>query len=116
MAATNADRAALAENPAFVDRVTGAVLVYANTVGAETTGTDVQRAEKRTALIGRALTSPDMVGAQFARAAAGSGLADTAYATPGTVNLTAVTDAALGSYVAAAWDVIAGVQPWERGA
>lgn len=116
MAATHADRTALAANQQFIDRVTAAVLKYANTVGGESTGSNVPRAERRTRLIGRSIAANSTVGAEFARAAAGSNLADAAYPTAGTLNLAAVTDAAIDSYVAAAWDVIAGVQPYERGA
>jgi len=118
MAATHADRSALAANTTFVDRVTGAVLVQANTVGAENTGSNVQKAEKRTRLIRQVLTDPAATGTQFARAAAGSTLANTYADTVGTVDakVAAITDAAITAYVASAWDVIAGVQPWERGA
>lgn len=118
MAATLSDRALLAENEAFTARVTGAVLVHANTVGAEATGSNVQKAEKRTRLIQQVLADPERVGAQFARAAAGSPLANTYADTQGTVDakVAAITDTAINTYVSAAWDVIAGVQPWERGA
>jgi hypothetical protein len=118
MAATHADRKALAENTLFADRVTGAVLVYANTVGGEVTGSNVQKAEKRARLIAQTLSNPTTVGTQFARAAAGGTMANTYADTAGApdVKLAAITDAAISTYVAAAWDIIAGVQPWERGA
>lgn len=113
------DRFRLAENVLFVQRVTGAVLVTANTIGAEATGTNVQRAQRRTVLIVATLERPAEVGAWFARAAAGNtGIANTFADTAGVddVKVAAITDSAIQTFVAAAWDIIAGVQPWERGA
>lgn len=118
MAATHADREALARNPGFDIRVTGAVLVFANTVGAEAipNGQNAMKYQRRTALIAQVLADPDRIGAQFTRAAAGSTLANTYADTAGddATKLAAISDAAISAYVAAAWDVIAGVQPTER--
>lgn len=119
MAADLEDRSRLAANTQFIARVTGAILVTANTVGAEATGTNTQRADKRTRLIHSILLDPTTVGTQFARAAAGNtGIANSfadAAGADDNVKQLAVTDAAIQSFVASAWDVIAGVQPWERG-
>lgn len=116
MAATHADRAALGENPTFVARVQGALEVVANAVGLEALGNNVPRSVKRTQLIDRVLTDPTGQAARFARAAAGSNVADTAYATAGTVNLAAVTDTQITNFVTIAWDILAGVVPYERSA
>lgn len=119
MAADLEDRSRLALNQSFIDRVTGAVLVQANTVGMEASGNNKERAEKRTMLIALVLANPEFLGLQFARAAAGSTLANTFADTVGAnddIKVVGITDAGITTYVAAAWDVIAGVQPWERGA
>lgn len=127
MAADLEDRSRLAANADFLARVTGAVLVYANTVGGEAipAGQNAKKYERRTDLIHSVLTDLGGVAARFARAAAGStaianAFADAATAAPGTpaekdvAGVNAVLDAAISTYVAAAWDVIAGVQPTER--
>lgn len=116
MAANHAQRASLGELVTLTPRVHGALLVYCNTVGAEATGTNVQKAEKRTRLIARVLQDPAGMAAIFARALAGSALANDHADTGGTdqQKLDAISDAEISAYVAAAWDIIAGVQPWER--
>lgn len=119
MAADLEDRARLASNTDFITRVTGAVLVQANTVGGEVipAGQNARKYERRTNLIRSVLVDLDGVCAQFARAAAGSTTIADAFANAAgddTAKVAAISDSAINTYVAAAWDVIAGVQPTER--
>ena len=115
------DRSRLATNQLFIGRVTAAVWVTANAVGVEaTTASQQPRHVKRVELARQALQRPEEVGAWFARAAAGNtGIGNTFGDHAGPTDddrVAAVLDATIQTYVAAAWDTVAGVWPWERGA
>jgi hypothetical protein len=122
MAATLADRYRLAANALFIQRVSGAVLLTANTVGQEVVPFESVRIERRVNLAQEALANLADYGARFARAAAGwnptappTDMADTFADTAGAddVKQAAISDNIIVAYVAGAWDVLAGVRPWE---
>lgn len=123
MAATLVDRYALANNVTFQQRCTAGVFVAANVIGIETSPEPSDRASRRVELLIRALTAPEAVGVWFARAASGwnpvspvTDLADIYADTVGTADqkVAAITDTQIVNYIAGAWNVLAGVQPWER--
>lgn len=109
----------LANSAVFQQRVYGALLVYANTVGAEAAKPLTQWTEKRYLLLRQVLVQPDEYADRFARAAAGNAAIVAAYvadagATPD-AKQAAVTDNVIDTFVAAAWDVVAGVMPVDKG-
>lgn len=122
MAANLQEAYDLSNSPIFNQRVEGAVLAACNTVGAEASkpaGTPASWTEKRFALVRQALARPTDVAGLFANAAAGSTSIANAYsAQAGTTpdqKQVGVTDAAISSFIAGAWDVIAGVMPTDKG-
>ena len=123
MSADLEDRTRLAENVLFQERVRGAMFVVANQVGDEDTTQQSDRADRRVDLAYNVLTDPAGYAARFARAAAGwnpttptTDIADTFADATGTddVKQAAVNDNTIVAYVTGAWDVLAGVRPWER--
>lgn len=131
MAATLLDRYALMNNVTFQQRCAAGMVVAANTVGVEVVAEPSDRATKRTLLLTRSIGNPDEVGKWFARAASGwnpatpatdigDTYADAANATTGTADVkaaagvNAITDTQIVNYIAGAWNVLAGVLPWER--
>lgn len=118
MAATLQDSYDLSNNAVFNQRVEGALMVTCNTVGSEAAKNMTQWTEKRYALVRQALARPTEVAALFVAAAAGnSGMANTYNATSGTSDQkqAAITDSTIATFIAAAWDVIAGVMPSDKG-
>jgi hypothetical protein len=124
--ATLADRHRLAELTTFRNRVAAACYKVANDIGQETAQEPSDRADKRIQLLTDLFRGPDTVAGWFARAAAGwnptspvGDIGDTfADSAGGTDDLkqAAITDATIIAYVAGAWNVLAGVRPWERSA
>lgn len=123
MPATLHDRQRLAQITLFRERIKGACLKVANDVGLETAAEPSDRARRRIDLVNELLQQPDTIATRFAHAAAGwnptspaTDIADTFAEATGTDDqkVAAITDATLQSYVAGAWNVVAGVMPWER--
>lgn len=131
MAATLLDRYALAENITFQQRCAAGAFQAANVVGLETSAEPSDKAAKRVDLLLTAIHDPDAIGRWVARAASGwnpvspaTDIGDTyadAYAaasgTPAekaAAGVAAITDTQIINYIAGAWNVLAGVRPWER--
>jgi hypothetical protein len=124
MAATLADRTRLGELVSFQQRVLGALLSVANTVGAETAASPSDKADRRLGLVRDVLARPEFLCQQFARAAAGwnpgspaTDMADTFADAAGAtddIKQAAISDATILAYSTGAFDILAGVRPWER--